>query len=619
MPVQTIFLALLILPWLSAGLIALLPKKVQVNTSIVLAGIFTYLAFKVGHMPENITSYPWFDLGGKAIAASFWVTKSAQLLLLLVSIVALFVQIFSKSYLAEDANIGRYYSYLHVFIGSMTLLVLTDQIYIFYGAWELVGACSYLLISFWHQKEAPIKAAKKAFLLNRIGDIALLFGLIGLANYFGTSVFSGMHGSAPALIGIAVIMGGIGKSAQFPLMSWLPDAMEGPTPASALIHAATMVAAGVFVGIRVFPFIGEEAHLFMGVIGAISLVSGAFFALFQNDIKKALAYSTISQLGLMWLGMGSSASLFHLYAHGIFKAGLFLTAGSVIHYLHHQKATHHTDAQSLLNMGGLRKQLPLSFIAYLIFGAGMLGIPFTSGFYSKENIAGFLWDSAQHSAYANYYYVLLGALALGMVLTATYMCRQIYLIFLGQNRGGHTLEKSHTEWLQVLPISLLIFLSLFFWISLNPMDAHHSVFLAFFHINNYHIPGFWLGITAGSWILGLGITYLTCRWVPQTNYQFLGFMWPSAYRLAWYIGQQMQRFDARIVDRIVVKFTELQVIIAHLSAWADKHLVDGSVSLIASISRGLSARLRTWQSAQLHRYWFWVFFTLVFILIYLLY
>jgi NADH-quinone oxidoreductase subunit L len=570
-------------------------------------------------MPENITTYPWFTLGGNAVVASFWVTKSAQLLLLLVSIVALFVQIFSKSYLAEDPKIGRYYCYLHLFIGSMTLLVLTDQIYIFYGAWELVGACSYLLISFWHQKEAPIKAAKKAFLLNRIGDIALLFGLIGLSSYFGTTVFSAMQGSAPALIGIAVIAGGIGKSAQFPLMSWLPDAMEGPTPASALIHAATMVAAGVFVGIRVFPFIGEEAHLFMGAIGAISLVSGAFFALFQNDIKKALAYSTISQLGLMWLGMGSSASLFHLYAHGLFKAGLFLTAGSVIHYLHHQKASHQADAQSLNHMGGLRKQLPLSFFAYVIFGAGMLGIPFTTGFYSKENIAGFLWDSAQHSAYANYYYVLLGALAVGMILTATYMCRQIYLIFLGQNRAGHLFEKSQQDWLQLIPISLLIFLSLFFWISMNPVDGHQSVFMAFFHIENYHIPGFWLVITAGSWILGLGITYLTRLWIPSANYQFLGFIWPTVNRIAWWSGQQIQRFDARVVDRTVIKFTELQVIIAHLSAWTDRHLVDGSVTLIASTSRGLGARLRTWQSAQLHRYWFWVFFTLVFILIYLLY
>ncbi len=471
MPVQTIFLALLALPWLSALAIALLPKKIQATVSIVLAGIFTYLAFQVGHQPEGSISYPWFNLGGKTISAHFWLTKSAQLLLLLVSIVALFVQIFSKSYLAEDPKVGRYYTYLHLFIGSMSLLVLTDQTYLFYGAWELVGACSYLLISFWHQKESAIKAAKKAFLLNRIGDIALLFGLLGLSNYFGTSLFSEMHGAAPALIGIAVIMGGIGKSAQFPLMSWLPDAMEGPTPASALIHAATMVAAGVFVGIRVFPFIGEEAHLFMGSIGAISLVAGAFMALFQNDIKKALAYSTISQLGLMWLGMGSSASMFHLYTHGIFKAGLFLTAGSVIHYLHHQKATHDLDAQSLNQMGGLRKQLPLSFLAYLVFGAGMLGIPLSSGFYSKENIAGFLWQSAEHSVYANYYYVLLAALALGMVLTASYMCRQTYLIFLGQNRGGYTLEKGHTEWLQILPISLLIFLSLFVWISMNPMDS----------------------------------------------------------------------------------------------------------------------------------------------------
>jgi NADH-quinone oxidoreductase subunit L len=619
MPVPSIFLALLAIPWLSALAIAVIPKKIQVNTSIVLAGIFTYLAFKIGHIPEQIIAYPWFTLGGKSIEASFWINSSAQLLLLLVSVVALFVQIFSKSYLAKDPHIGRYYCYLHLFIGSMTLLVLTDQVYLFYGGWELVGACSYLLISFWHQKDSAIKAAKKAFLLNRIGDIALLLGLVGLSNYFGTTSFSNMHGTAPALIGIAIIIGGIGKSAQFPLMSWLPDAMEGPTPASALIHAATMVAAGVFVGIRIFPFVGEETHLFMGAIGAISLVSGAFFALFQNDIKKALAYSTISQLGLMWLGMGSGASLFHLYVHGIFKAGLFLTAGSVIHFLHNQKATHHHDAQSLTHMGGLRKQLPLSFAAYLIFGAGLMGIPLTSGFYSKENIAGYLWVSAQNSAFSSYYYVLLGALALGMALTATYICRQTYLIFLGQNRAGHHFEKSSTNWLQLIPISLLIFLSLFFWISVNPIDAHHSVFLSFFHIENYHIPEFWLAITAGTWVIGILATALTRQWIPAKNYQFAGFIWPKIYQFALWIGRKTHVFDVRILDRLLVKLSELQVIIAHLSAWIDRHLVDGLVEGIASISQALGARLRTWQSAQVQKYWIWVIITLVFILLYLLY
>lgn len=619
MPVPSIFLALLIVPWLSALAIAVIPQKIQANTSIILSGIFTYLAFKIGHIPAQIITYPWFTLGGKSIEASFWINSSAQLLLLLVSVVALFVQIFSKSYLAKDPQIGRYFSYLHLFIGSMTLLVLTNQVYLFYGAWELVGACSYLLISFWHQKEAAIKAAKKAFLLNRIGDIALLFGLVGLSNYFGTTTFSDMHGAAPALIGIAIIIGGIGKSAQFPLMSWLPDAMEGPTPASALIHAATMVAAGVYVGIRIFPFVGEETHLFMGAIGAISLVTGAFFALFQNDIKKALAYSTISQLGLMWLGMGSGASLFHLYVHGIFKAGLFLTAGSVIHYLHNQKATHHLDAQSLTNMGGLRKQLPLSFSAYLIFGAGLMGIPFTSGFYSKENIAGFVWVSAQNSAFSSYYYVLLGALALGMALTATYICRQIYLIFLGQNRAGHAFEKKPTNWLQVIPISLLIFLSLFFWISGNPLDSHHSVFLSFFHIENDHIPEFWLAITAATWIIGIVITYMTRTWVPATNLQFAGFIWPKAYQLALWIGRKTHVFDVRVLDRFVVKITELHVIIGHLSAWIDRHLVDGLVDGIASFFLAVGARVRTWQSAQVQKYWIWVIITLIFILLYLLY
>lgn len=619
MPTQGIFLALLVLPWLSALVVALIPKKIQVNASIGLAGIFTYLAFKIGHIQEQIIAYPWFTLGGKDIEASFWINSAAQLLLLLVSIVALFVQIFSKSYLAKDPNIGRYYSYLHLFIGSMTLLVLTNQVYLFYGGWELVGACSYLLISFWHEKTTAIKAAKKAFLLNRIGDIALLLGLIGLANYFGTTNFSDMHGAAPALIGIAIMIGGIGKSAQFPLMSWLPDAMEGPTPASALIHAATMVAAGVYVGIRIFPIVGEETHLFMGAIGAISLVSGAFFALFQNDIKKALAYSTISQLGLMWLGMGSGASLFHLYVHGIFKAGLFLTAGSVIHYLHQQKSTHHLDAQSLDNMGGLRKQLPMSFAAYLIFGAGLMGLPFTSGFYSKENIAGYLWVSAQNSAFSNHYYVLLGALGVGMALTATYIGRQTYLIFLGQNRGGNMFEKAPTNWLQHIPISLLIFLSLFFWISMHPLDAHASVFLSFFHIESYHIPSFWLAITAGTWAIGILVTALTRHWIPAKNYQFAGFIWPKAYQLALWLGRKTHTFDVRVVDKIVIKFSELQVIIAHLSAWIDRHFIDGLVNGIASFSQALGARMRTWQSAQVQKYWIWVLITLIFILLYLLY
>jgi NADH-quinone oxidoreductase subunit L len=619
MPVPSLFLALLATPWLSALVIALIPKKIQATVSLLLAAAFTFLAFKIGHIPEQIIAYPWFTLGGKSITASFWINSSAQLLLLLVSIVALFVQVFSKSYLAKDPHIGRYCSYLHLFIGAMTLLVLTDQIYIFYGAWELVGACSYLLISFWYTKDSAIKAAKKAFLLNRIGDIALLFGLIGLAQYFGTTSFSGMHGIAPTMIGIAIILGGIGKSAQFPLMSWLPDAMEGPTPASALIHAATMVAAGVFVGIRVYPIVGEETHLFMGLIGAISLVSGAFFALFQNDIKKALAYSTISQLGLMWLGMGSGASLFHLYVHGIFKAGLFLTAGSVIHYLHHQKATHDLDAQSLHQMGGLRKQLPLSFAAYLVFGAGLMGIPFTSGFYSKENIAGYLWVSAQNSAFSSYYFVLLGALALGMALTATYICRQIYLIFLGQNRSGHAFEKSHTDWLQAVPIGLLIFLSLFFWISVHPLEAHASVFLSFFHIEIWHIPSFWLAITAGTWAIGIAATVLTRHWVPAQNFQFAAFIWPKTYQFALWIGRKTHIFDARVLDRIVVKFTEWQVVVAHLSAWIDRHVVDGLVDGIASFTQVLSARVRTWQSAQVQKYWIWVIITLIFILLYLLY
>ena len=340
------FIGLLLLPWISAllvGIFAHKAKKYIARISISLSFLFalTVLYFVLDLSGQNLKiGYPWFNLGPKTYFANFWINSSAKLIAILVSIVGLFVQVFSKSYMEKDANIGRYYAYLHGFVGAMICLVFSDQIYLFYGAWELVGAFSYLLISFWHQKPEAIRAAKKAFLINRLADIALIFGLISLSTHFQTTYFSAMDplalGYAPTGIGIALLIGAMGKSAQFPFMSWLPDAMEGPTPASALIHAATMVAAGVFLGIRIFPFFGESVHLFMACIGAISFISAGILAVFQNDIKKILAYSTISQLGLMWMGMGSDASMFHLWVHGIFKAGLFLSAGSIIHYVHHQ-------------------------------------------------------------------------------------------------------------------------------------------------------------------------------------------------------------------------------------------------------------------------------------------
>jgi NADH-quinone oxidoreductase subunit L len=593
MGLNLLFLGVLLLPWASALLVALFPKPLF---SISLSAIFSLLAisFLFTSTVNFKIAYTWFSLGNQEMNASFWANTSAQLVLGLVALVSFCVQLFSKSYLKEDPSIGRYYIYLHLFVGAMTLLVLTDSILLFYGAWELVGACSYLLISFWHQKSAATQAAKKAFLINRFGDIALLFGLIALGLHFNTWQFSAMHGIAPTLIGIAIITGGIAKSAQFPFMSWLPDAMEGPTPASALIHAATMVAAGVFVGVRVYDITSPDTHLFMGIIGAISFITGAIFAIFQNDIKKTLAYSTISQLGLMWMAMGSDASLFHLLTHGIFKAGLFLAAGAVIHTVH---------SQSLNDMGGLRKRAPLAALAYLIFGAGLMGLPLTGGFFSKENIAGYL--------FANEQFELLGILGVGMVLTSFYISRQFYLIFMGPVKEGSA-EKDYSL---SIPIWILLVASLFIWLSLHPFDMRGFAFLTM-----YHAPSFWLYISAATWVLGIAGAFLTRKWIPAVNYQFLPRFWPALFRLIRWKSRSALVFETQFIDRFVNGIAALQVIIAHLLAWVDRHLVDGIlVGGSSSLSAGTGKILSRWQSAKVQSYWTMIIVTFALFLLYALF
>ena len=605
------FIGLLLLPWISAllvGLFAHKAKKYISSISISLSFIFTVLTcyFIYSLSGQNLKiGFPWINMGHETYIASFWINSSAKLIALLVSIVGLFVQIFSKSYMEKDANIGRYYVYLHGFVGAMICLIFADQIYLFYGSWELVGAFSYLLISFWHQKPEAIRAAKKAFLINRFADIALILGLISLSAHFQSTYFSSMDPMAfdnpPFWIGMLVFIGAMGKSAQFPFMSWLPDAMEGPTPASALIHAATMVAAGVFLGIRVFPFFGESVHVMMACVGAISLVSAGILAIFQNDIKKILAYSTISQLGLMWIGMGSDASMFHLWVHGIFKAGLFLSAGSIIHFVHHQNLNH---------MGGLRKHMPITCIAFFIFSAGLMGIPLTSGFYTKENIAGFLWASAENSLFSTYYFILLGALSVGMVLTSFYASRLFYLIFFGDSREQAPRETARNHGLQMIPIVILAILSLSVVVNLNPLNVQESEFLRYFDLQSFQVPDVWLWITVSTWILGILLTYLTRHWIPKTNVQFLSFFWPSLFKLIFFKSEIVRWIEVQVYDRFVNNLARVQVIIAHLIAWIDRWIVDGIlVGGVSKLSQWMGAGLSRWQSGKVQSYWILVFVT----------
>ncbi|MHA8065223.1 NADH-quinone oxidoreductase subunit 5 family protein [Aquirufa sp. ROCK2-A2] len=624
-----LFSMLILSPWISALIIGFFPKKLQRYTSvfsIFLSGISFILGISLVLLLKGQiarASFPWFTVGKHLYKASFFIDSPAQIMVVLVTLVAFFVQIFSKSYLKSELKIGRYYTYLHLFVGAMLALVLTDQIWIFYGSWELVGACSFLLIGFWHQKERANKAAKKAFLLNRLGDIGLLIGFFALFMHFKSDRFSDMDvslfGTAPFYIGLALLAGGIGKSAQFPLMSWLPDAMEGPTPASALIHAATMVTAGVFLGIRIFPIVGEETHLMMAVIGAISLLAGAIFALFQNDIKKTLAYSTISQIGLMWMGMGSGVSLLHLVVHGIFKAGLFLSAGYVIHYIHHQESSKNLDAQSLDQMGGLKKFMPINTVAYFIFGLGLIGIPFTSGFISKENLAGYLIEYSTQSVYSGIYIALLISLGLGMLLSSFYISRQFYLIFLGENRKGLSFQNTPTNCLQIIPIIVLACLSLSIWIHWNPLDASNSSLLRHFQLNIYHAPDYWLYISAFTWIGGIAFTYLTRNWIPSNNYQFMPKFWPNLFTIVFYKSRIANLVEIKLFDKSINGIYQSQVVIAHLSAWFDSKVIDGIlVKLTAQLSQSMGMYFSRWQSGKVRSYWILIFITFGLFLLYFL-
>ncbi len=384
------------------------------------------------------------------------------LMLVVVTTVSLLVHIYSMGYMHGDSRYSRFFAYLSLFSFSMLGLILADNLFVLYMCWELVGVCSYLLIGFWFEKPSAADACKKAFLTNRVGDIGMFVGImmvfltVGQVSYdaFFNGIAQGVfsHGLL-TVIGLCLFLGAVGKSAQFPLHIWLPDAMEGPTPVSALIHAATMVAAGVYMVTRLFVVFTPEALLTIAYIGGFTALFAATIALTHRDIKKVLAYSTISQLGLMMLALGVgayTAGFFHLVTHAAFKACLFLVSGSVIHALHGE--------QDLFKMGGLRKKLPITFTTCLIATLAISGVPAFSGFVSKDQILGstlsFVMTHPQHSLL-----VLFGFGA--SALTAFYMFRLFFLTFFGEPRDTSVYNKAHeSPFVMTLPLIILSILSL---------------------------------------------------------------------------------------------------------------------------------------------------------------
>jgi len=436
----------------------------------------------------------WITIGSLKFEMGFMLDSVTGVMLIVVTLVSSLVHIFSRGYMHGDPRYSRFFAFLSLFSFSMLFLIVSDNLLGIYIGWELVGLCSYLLIGFWFEKDSAADACKKAFLTTRVGDVGMFIGMMMLFAKFKTLSLFGEHGIFEAVshlgsgdmlwlsvAGILIFCGPIGKSAQFPLHTWLPDAMEGPTPVSALIHAATMVAAGVYLTARMFPILTPESSLFIAYIGGITAIFAASIALVRWDIKRVLAYSTISQLGYMMLAIGAGnymAGLFHLTTHAFFKALLFLGSGSVIHalHIHHSDDEHvHDDhhhgpaeqdgippEQDMRNMGGLRHKMPITFWTMLIATLSISGVPFiTSGFYSKDAVLGGVLGKAMEAGqYTIHYYILFGIALFAAMITAFYMFRLVFLTFFGKPKNQEMYDHAHESPLQMaFPLVILMVLS----------------------------------------------------------------------------------------------------------------------------------------------------------------
>jgi NAD(P)H-quinone oxidoreductase subunit 5 len=423
------------------------PVAVLLLTCVGAAAVLSYavLAEQLAGAAPTEVLFNWASAGSFNLQMGFRVDPLAAVMLALVTTIALLVMVYSDGYMAHDKGYVRFFTYLALFSSSMLGLVISPNLLEIYVFWELVGMCSYLLVGFWYDRDGAANAAQKAFVTNRVGDFGLLLGILGLFWATGSFGFeqigSGLqtavaNGTVPGWAAVAlclfVFMGPMAKSAQFPLHVWLPDAMEGPTPISALIHAATMVAAGVFLVARLQPLYAPfpEVQATVAVIGTITLVLGASIALTQMDLKKGLAYSTVSQLGYMMLAMGCGApvaGMFHLVTHAFFKAMLFLGSGSVIHAMEEVVGHEPVLAQDMRLMGGLRKHMPITASTFFIGCVAISGIPPLAGFWSKDEILGVAFG---------HFPVLWVAGFVTAGLTAFYMFRLYFLTFEGEFRGG---------------------------------------------------------------------------------------------------------------------------------------------------------------------------------------
>jgi NADH-quinone oxidoreductase subunit L len=525
----------------------------------------------------------------------------AALMALVVTGVGTLIHVFAIGYMHGDERFHRFFTYLNLFAASMLTLVLAGNYAMLFLGWELVGLCSYLLIGFWFTRPSASAAAKKAFVVNRIGDVGFMVGLMVVFATFSTLSFSGIFERADSeltsatatAIGLLFLIGAAGKSAQIPLYVWLPDAMEGPTPVSALIHAATMVTAGVYVIARSAPIyeITPFASTVVATVGALTAIWAASIAMAQRDIKRVLAYSTISQLGYMFLAVGATAyvaGIFHLMTHAFFKALLFLGAGSVIHAM--------GDEQDMHKMGGLLRKMPVTAITMGIATLAIAGIPPLAGFWSKDEILGATF------ARGGWFYVLWIVGLVTALMTAFYMTRQWVLVFLGEPRWDEGARPHESPPVMTTPLIVLAGLSIVGGLVNTPLRQTLERFLepSFELVHIQHPPEGWLmfallaGLSVLAALVGLGVGFMTYR-APRQRWR----AFEEAFEPLWGTWEQAYHVDD-IYGRVLVAPGEK---LAEAAAFtADVRVIDGAVNGVGRLVRDIGQWSRPLQTGFVRNY-----------------
>jgi NADH-quinone oxidoreductase subunit L len=585
-------------------------------------GVFTDI-LRTG-TPREVIAYQWIFGGDLTINLAYLVDPLTCIMLLVVTGVGFLIHVYSVGYMHGEGGFTRFFTYMNLFMVSMLLLVMGNNYVVLFIGWEGVGLCSYLLIGYYYDKVSAAKAASKAFVVNRIGDAGFLLAIFLIFTNFKTldytKVFAQVSQLSPEMataIALCLLIGAVGKSAQLPLYTWLPDAMEGPTPVSALIHAATMVTAGVYMIVRnhaIFD-LSPTAMTIVGVIGGLTALFAATIGLVQTDIKRVLAYSTVSQLGYMFLGCGIgayTAAVFHLMTHAFFKALLFLTAGSVIHAL--------SGEQDIRKMGGLSSKIPWTYRLFLIGTVAIAGIPPLAGFWSKDEILA--------HAFTHQHYLLYAMAAIGALLTSFYMFRLIYLTFYGTSRMDHHTEEHVHESPMVMvgPLMALGVLSILGgFLGFPPEHGWLHQFLAPVagtggeHDVSTGLVLMLMMIATGIALLGWGLAHyfysvnlsapdrLAAKF--QAAYRILlnKYYVDELYDLLWVeptkkLGLLLDWFDRTVIDGLVRAVAQLAELVAAGSTWTEKHVIYGGINVVGYGNHLAARQWRQLQSGMVHHY-----------------